>query len=358
MANDEFMFESLESDRREISLADREGKKLTSNGKGEIIMRQSWNKDRIRLKNVLCVPEINMNLMSVAKITDYGYNVKFDRSEAIVCNEEGEIKMRAIREENAYYIKSSLLNEATAVTMENLETWHKRLGHVNKKIIEDMKKEELVIGMKDKCQQKSICEPCVEGKMSRKNHPRLEGRRTTKIMELWHMDLIGPIKPFSRGGKRYIFTIIDDYSRVIFAELLNEKSDAAEQLKKLITLKENQSGMKLKALRSDNGGEFTGGGLKQWLKEKGIKHELSPPRTPQCNGIVERANRSIIEITRTMMSDSKMPSDFWAEAVCAAVHIKNRVKSSVHGRTPYEMWNSRKPNIEHMRRFGCGIPIG
>ncbi|EZA59730.1 Copia protein, partial [Ooceraea biroi] len=80
---------------------------------------------------------------------------------------------------------------------------------------------------------------------------------------------------------------------------------------------------------------------------------LSPPRTPQCNGVVERANKSIIEMTRTMISDSKIPMDFWAEAVCTAAYIRNRIKSTSHGKTSYEMWNNRKPNIKCMRRFGC-----
>lgn len=94
-------------------------------------------------------------------------------------------------------------------------------------------------------------------------------------MKLWHMDLIGPIKPSSRGEKRYIFTIVDDYSRVIFIEILKEKNEAADKLKKLIVLKENQSELNLKAIRSDNGGEFIGTDLQEWLKKKGIKHEFS-----------------------------------------------------------------------------------
>lgn len=101
--------------------------------------------------------------------------------------------------------------------------------------------------------------------------------------------MIGPIYPLSCGGKKYIFTIVNDYSRVIFIELLEEKGEAAKKLKRLIILKENQSGLKLKAIRSDNGGEFTGKKLEKWLKEKEIKHEFSPARTPQCNRVVEKA---------------------------------------------------------------------
>lgn len=78
-----------------------------------------------------------------------------------------------------------------------------------------MKKKDLVIGLEEERSLKKQCKPCLEEKMSRKTHPRLEERKTKNIMDLWHVDLIGPIKSVSCGGKRYIFTIIDDYSRVI-----------------------------------------------------------------------------------------------------------------------------------------------
>lgn len=58
-------------------------------------------------------------------------------------------------------------------------------------------------------------------------------------------------------------------------------------------------------------------------------------------------------MTRTMIADSKIPLDFWGEAAYTAAHIRNRSKSTVHGKTPYEMWNERRPNIKYMRKFGC-----
>lgn len=87
--------------------------------------------------------------------------------------------------------------------------------------------------------------------------------------------------------------------------------------------------MKLKAIRSDNRDEFANNDLRKWLEGRGIKHEFSPVRTPQSNGLIERTNRSLIEMTRSMVSDSEIPMDFWGEAVCTAAHIKNRVKSSI-----------------------------
>lgn len=353
MTGSKVMFERLEEDVRSISLADKKGKKLISDGKGEIVVKQDSNDGKIRLENVLCVPDINMNLLSVAKITDHGYNVKFDKHGAVIYRNENDIMMTAVRKENAYFVRSSIITNEGAAAMEDMDVWHRRLGHVNKRIIEEMKKEDLVIGIKEESKEKRQCEPCVAGKMCRKAHPKLTGIRTSRIMELWHLDLIGPIKPSSRGGKKYILTIVDDYSRVIFLELLKEKGEVAEKLKELIILKENQSELKLKAIRSDNGREFVGKNLQDWLKNKGIKHEFSPARTPQCNGVVERANKTIIEMTRTMIADSKIPLDFWGEAASTAAHIRNRSKSTAHGKTPYEMWNERRPNIKYMRRFGC-----
>lgn len=258
MANKKTMFDNIENDKRDILLADKEGKKLTSNGKGEVVMSQSSIDERIRLKNVLCVPDINVNLLSVAKIADYGYNMKFDKHGAIIYKNGEKIKMEAVREGNTYYVKSSIINNEAAAAMKDLDVWHQKLGHANKRMIEDTKKKDLVIGLEEERSLKKQCEPCLEGKMSHKTHPRLEERKTKNIMDLWHVDLIRPIKPALCGGKRYIFIIIDDYSRVIFVELLKEKSDAADRLKGLIALKENQSGRKLKSLRSDNGGEFIG----------------------------------------------------------------------------------------------------
>jgi len=93
---------------------------------------------RVRLRNVLYVPEINTNLLSVAKITDHGYSVKFDKHGAIIYKNK-EIKMTAVREENAYYVKSSIVRNETATATKDIDIWHKRFGHANKRIVEEMK---------------------------------------------------------------------------------------------------------------------------------------------------------------------------------------------------------------------------
>lgn len=139
-------------------------KKLYSNGRSEIVIDQDTNNDRIRLENVLCVPDINVNLLSVAKITDHGYNVKFDKYRTVICRDNEEIVMTAKREENAYYAKTSISMEKADI-ISDTNIWHKRLGHTNKKTVEQMRKKDLVTGMGENDKKMRQCKSCVERKM-------------------------------------------------------------------------------------------------------------------------------------------------------------------------------------------------
>lgn len=172
-----------------------------------------------------------------------------------------------------------------------------------------MKEKNLVQRMDRINERYKQCEACIEGKVCQKTHHSLNRRKAEKIIDSWHMDLIGPVRPATKGGKDYILTVIDDYSRFVFVALLCEKSEAKEELKILIKQKENETCMKLKAIRSDNGGEFANNVLREWLEDRGIKHEFSPAQIPQSNGVIERTNRSLIEKTRSMVSDSEIPME-------------------------------------------------
>ncbi|GJS22915.1 integrase, catalytic region, zinc finger, CCHC-type containing protein [Tanacetum coccineum] len=91
-----------------------------------------------------------------------------------------------------------------------------------------------------------------------------------------------------------------------------------------------------------------------YFKEEGIEHQTSTPRTPEQNGVVERRNRTLVEAARTMLSASKLPLSFWAEAVATACYTQNRsIIISTHGKTAYHIINDRKPSIKHLHIFGC-----
>ena len=119
-------------------------------------------------------------------------------------------------------------------------------------------------------------------------------------------------------------------------------------------LVENQSEHKIKAFRSDNGGEYTSKAFKRFLQAHGIKRQLSTPYTPQQNGVAERANRTIVEMARSMLHHQNLNKNLWAEAVVTAVYTRNRCPTSaLVGKTPEEAWSGKRPTITHMRVFGC-----
>jgi len=106
------------------------------------------------------------------------------------------------------------------------------------------------------------------------------------------------------------------------------------------------TGKKVKALRCDNGGEYTSSEFADFLTKEGIKQELTTPHTPQLNGTAERLNRTLIEGVHTMLADSKLPHMFWAEALSTCVYLRNRSPTkSLNRITPYEAWYGVKPNV-------------
>ena len=132
MTRDEFMCDDMREDGRQIGLADKNGKMLMSKGISDVIVRQSGGKSNIRLKNVLYVPNLNSNLLSVAKIIDQEYNVNFNRFGAIAYKGPNDVKMTTVRIKDAYYARSFLANERAAATSTEADIWHKRMGHAHR----------------------------------------------------------------------------------------------------------------------------------------------------------------------------------------------------------------------------------
>lgn len=117
---------------------------------------------------------------------------------------------------------------------------------------------------------------------------------------------------------------------------------------------ENQSGQKLKILRTDNGtAEYINHEMSIELKKCGILHQTTVPYTPEQNGISERVNRTIVEKARCMLNDAGLGKQFWAEAVNTAVYIINRSPHKRLSKTPEEIWTGVKPSLDHLKCFGC-----
>ena len=148
-------------------------------------------------------------------------------------------------------------------------------------------------------------------------------------------------------------TFTDDLSRYGYVYLMRHKSETFEKFKEFQNEVENQRGKKIKALRSDRGGEYLSHEFSTHLRSCGIVPQLMPPGTPQRNGVSERRNRTLLDMVRSMMSQSDLPLSFWGYALETAAFTLNRVPSKSVDKTPYEIWTGKSPSLSFLKIWGC-----
>ncbi|GJZ17989.1 retrovirus-related pol polyprotein from transposon TNT 1-94 [Tanacetum coccineum] len=177
---------------------------------------------------------------------------------------------------------------------------------------------------------------------------------TKRCLELLHMDLFGPSAIKSYGGNLYTLVIVDDYSRYTWTRFLKTKNEAFEKFEILSRKIQNQLGSSIVAIRTDHGREFDNEvQFGAYCDAQGITHNFSAPRTPQSNGVVERKNRTLQEMSRTMLNEQSIPQKFWCNAVDTSTYILNRILiRPILGKTPYEIFRGRKPSLEYFKVFG------
>lgn len=175
-----------------------------------------------------------------------------------------------------------------------------------------------------------------------------------KVLELVHGDIYGPISPPTPSERRYFLLLVDDFSRVMWVYFLTTKDEAFDEFKKFKALVENGSEKRIKALRTDRGGEFCSSQFTSFCEEAGILRHCTAPYTPQQNGVVERRNRTVVAMARSFLKEKQVPSEFWGEAVRHSVYILNRLPTrALTNCTPYEAWLGLKPDVSHIKIFGC-----
>ncbi|KAK2417316.1 putative mitochondrial protein [Trifolium repens] len=327
--------------------------------KGEIIgIGDLINHGQPNLENMLLVKGLTANLISISQLCDQGMKVNFTKSECLVNNEEGELVLRGTRSKDNCYLwmpqEEALTSTCLATTEDEVQLWHQKMGHLNLKGMKKVISLEAVRGIpKLKIVEGKVCGECQIGKQVRMSHPMLEHQTTSKVLELLHMDLMGPMQVESLGGKRYVLVVVDDFSRYTWVNFIREKSDAFDVFKELCIQIQREKGINVVRIRSDHGREFENSKFDDFCATEGIKHEYSSPITPQQNGIVERKNRTIQESARVMLHAKNVPYHFWAEAMNTACYVHNRVtlrKGTTS--TLYELWKDRKPTVKHFHIFG------
>jgi len=316
------------------------------------------------LNDVLLVPSIPINLISVSMLEAHGfyinskdgYNV-YRRSDdflAMTTTKMGGLYLLDQTRDNEFGMIASM--EEQALIRSDIQTWHDRLGHIGMDRLKQI--QSMVTGMKVDGKTGNIleCKTCHLGKSHRRPIHGLQRERATEPLELVHSDLTGPMKEATFSGGRYLAIYIDDFSRKVFFYILKKKSDNFAAFKEFHKLMEVQYGnkFKLKHLHSDNGGEYTSNEFDDYCKKNGIKHTFTAPYTPEHNGVAERMIQSVVGMARCMLINSGLSLKFWGEAIRYACILHDCCPTkAVKDMTPHEAWTGNKPDVSKFHTFGC-----
>ena len=362
ICNNKEAFVKLDSSSQTVILGD--GHSLKSAGIGvvevQLILPDSSTK-RIQIHDVLYVPSFSYNLLSVAKLIERRKRVTFYATQVVITDHKERVVGVASRKGGLFYLNcvSGEQSSKANVTKKDVGvgycTWHRRYGHLGEQYLEQLVKKKLVTGLiLNGTKSPGSCEPCIEGKLHKKKFPIKERKRAGKPLELVHSDVCGKMKNESLSGKQYFVSFIDDYSHLVWVYVLKHKSEVYQKFREWKAMVERESEFQLQTLRTDNGGEYLSTEFKEYLRAEGIRHELTIPKTPEQNGKAERMNRTLVESIRSMLIDANLPKKFWAECLMTVVYLRNRSPTkAVPNMTPFEAWYGHKPDVSHLRVFGC-----
>ncbi|GAA0141050.1 hypothetical protein LIER_02285 [Lithospermum erythrorhizon] len=266
------------------------------------------------ISEVYFVPKLKSNLLSVGQFQEKGLTVLFKHESCSIYHpSRGEIIKIVMSKNRMFAVSTDNIKnqegECLQVTIDDQAIlWHQRYGHLHFKGLKTLRDKEMVTGLPSFKTHEIICADCLNGKQTRQAIPKKSNWRASKILELIHSDICGPINPTSNSGKRYFLTFIDDFSRKGWVYLLINKSEALSCFKEFKSMVEKDSGHVIKGLRTDRGGEYLSEAFKEYCKEHGIKRQLTTAYTPQQNGVAERRNRTIMNMVRSLLSAKKMPN--------------------------------------------------
>ncbi|GJR19593.1 putative ribonuclease H-like domain-containing protein [Tanacetum coccineum] len=309
------------------------------NPKGEKITgRGTIKTGNLDFENVYFVRELKFNLFNVSQMCDKKNSDLFNDIECIILSlnfkltDESQVLLKVPRKNNMYSVdlknivpKGGLTCLFTKATSDESKLWHRRLGHINFKTMNKLVKGNLVRGLLSKLFEiHQTCVACQKGKQHRAFCNSKTVSSISQPLHMLHMDLFGLTFLKRLMKKMYCLVVTDDYSRFSWVFFLATKDETSGILKSFIIGLENLIDERVKVIRCDNGTEFKNKEMNQFYERKGIKRELSVARTPQQNGVAERKNRTLVEAARTMLADSKLPTNFWAEVVNTACYVQNR----------------------------------
>lgn len=333
-------------------------------GKGSIFLSPT-----VCLKSVLHVPKLACNLLSVSKLSqDSNCCVSFFDSHCVF-QEQTSGKMigsAKLKDGLYYFVDEDSENKkahgyssvSSTSVMDQVILWHNRLGHPSFAYLQKL----LPQLFNDIESSKFVCEHCILAKSHKSSYPS-KTYVPSKPFSLIHSDVWGPSRVKTSSGKKWFVTFIDDHTRLCWVYLMSEKSEVCQLFQNFYKMVETQFQSKIRILHTDNGTEYINDVLGQFLKDKGILHQSTCVNTPQQNGIAERKNKHLLEVTRALMFSMNVPKYLWGEAILTATYLINRLPSRVlNFETPLNVFqkcfpDNRLHSILPLKVFGCIVYV-
>ena len=327
---------------------------------------------RVTLSDVLYVPGLGVNLLSIGKLQERGYTTTFPGSPAslfmFIKNNNGKRILSAKLIDSLYIMEmhSTPAPQQSAHPAESMELLHQRLGHLSFRKIRMMQKDLLTQKISiTKEKESTPCLGCAAGKLSRENRRLTRLHPATEALEVIHTDISGPYASSTKGN-RWLIIFVDEFTRFTTMFPMKQKSDALSCFKIFQTYIENDRKTVIKninmshtardqimRLQSDGGGEYKSTAFEKHLNETGIQHYTSCADTPSQNGIAERYIRSITETGFAMLKHAKLAMTYWPFAMRTAAYLLNRIpKAVLLDISPYQKWNGKTPDLRFFRTFG------
>lgn len=393
------LFLSMKPVKRQVSWGKIKTINITGIGDVKITLYNSWNKTNnkttnVILKNCVYIPDFGINIISVSAAKNI-WTITTGQYIYLLCKNSHKILTQGEKISGLYYVpvitkdnKEIQLNTIKELSKPlkkkgniDREILHKRFAHTHQrnlqKIVDntesqytykEQKKNKNKDNNKNKNKNKDNrkkrnkinkgeqdpCEVCIKAHFRNKVFKKSTNKVVYNYLEKISSDLCGPFSTLTYNKYKYFITFLDKGSRYLEIKLLRTKKEVYAAFVEFKTRNENnKENKRIRIFQSDNGTEYVNRVFKAYLIEGGIIHQLSPANTKEPNGFPERINQTLLVKVRALLLNSGAPKYLWGEALESAVYIYNRTPhKSLNNKTPYELKNKVKPNIDNIKIWG------
>ncbi|SGY14895.1 BQ5605_C013g07155 [Microbotryum silenes-dioicae] len=317
------------------------------------------------LNDVIYAPKSPANLILVRAFDRKGVRITFERGHVELRTPQGCFATASAIASCVYKLNASVRTGSkgalpslvsTKSTRLPLLTLHRHYGHASVQTLKKLAASGQVEGLdwpySDFEGVDFSCNACLASKAHRLPFPS-SSSHAAEPLALVHSDVLS-FPEESLSHKRYLVAFIDDFSRKTWVYPIGHKSKVFQTFKDWLLEIKNATGCRVKTLCSDNGGEYVSTAFNGYCVARGIRRELTIPYTPEQNGWAERANRSIVEGTLSLLSHSGLPRSCWDEAAMCYIHVKNlSPHAALGGDVPDRRWLGHTPGVRGLRAFSC-----